>query len=75
MYKEFNKLSRLVQFILLIIPFVNWVTELVVRWSRFLDKKDTLSLLCALFVTIFGLPLGIVDAIWVLLFNHMLLAD
>jgi len=75
MYKEFNKQSRLVQIILLLIPFVNWITELVVRWSRFLDKKDTVSLVCALVVTVFGLPFGWVDLVWVLLFNHLILAE
>ena len=29
----FNKLPRLVQIILLLIPGVNWAVEIVVRWS------------------------------------------
>lgn len=29
----FNKQSRIVQLILLLIPVVNWIVELVVRWS------------------------------------------
>ena len=30
----FNKQSRLVQIILLLIPGVNWITEILVRWKR-----------------------------------------
>ena len=38
--KWFNKQSRLVQLVLLLIPGVNWITELLVRVSRFLRTKD-----------------------------------
>ena len=74
--KWFNSQSRLVQIILLLIPFVNWVVELVVRWSAFLEgKKDkTLHLILALVVTIFGLVFGWVDLIWCLLFKHLIFA-
>lgn len=34
----FNKQSRLVQLILLLIPGVNWITEIVVRWSTFFKR-------------------------------------
>lgn len=73
MYKEFNKLSRLVQLILLLIPFVGWITEIVVRWSKFLDKKDGMSLLCGIlaFIPVFNF----LDFFWVLLFHHLILAD
>lgn len=71
LYKKFAKLSRLVQFILLLIPFVNWVTEVVVRWSSALHKKDTLQTVIALLVTIFGVAFGWIDMIWVLLFGRL----
>ena len=38
--KWFNKQSKLIQIILLLIPGVNWITELLVRVSRFLRTKD-----------------------------------
>lgn len=38
LYKEFNKLSLILKLILLIIPGVNWITEVVVRWSAALIK-------------------------------------
>ena len=56
----FNKQSRLIQLLLLIIPGVNWVTEIVVRWSTWLKKKGLLRLLICIFV-------------WVLLFKKLCL--
>ena len=70
----FNKQSRIIQLILLLIPFVNWIVELGVRWSNFLEKKDLLGLIVAIVATFGGLPLGFVDFIWCLLFKHMILA-
>ena len=43
----FNKQSRLVQLILLLIPGVNWVTEIVVRWTTWLKKGGLLRLISA----------------------------
>ena len=36
--KWFNSLPRLVQFILLIIPFVGWIVEIYVRLTAMLQK-------------------------------------
>ena len=70
----FNSQSRLVQIILLLIPFVNWIVEIVVRWSSYLKTKSTLTLITALVVTIFGVFVGWVDVVWCLLFKHLCLA-
>ncbi len=70
----FNKQSRLVQIILLLIPVVNWIVEIVVRWSAFLDRKDLGHLLVALIVTFVGVVWGWLDLLWCLLFKHMLFA-
>ena len=70
----FNKQSRLVQIILLLIPIVNWVVEILVRWSAFLKTKSILTLIFAILVTFFGLAIGWVDVIWWLLFKHMIFA-
>lgn len=70
----FNKQSRLVQIILLLIPFVNWVVEICVRWSAYLKTKDTMTLIVALVVTIFGAFVGWIDVIWCLLFKHLIFA-
>lgn len=71
----FNKQSRLVQIILLLIPFVNWVTEIVVRVTAVLEKptlKNILGLIFGIFIPVF---FGWIDVICVLLFNHLLFAD
>ncbi len=74
MAKWFNSQSRLVQIILLLIPFVNWIVEILVRWSAFLTTKSILQLLAAIVVTFGGLFIGWLDVIWCLLFKHMILA-
>ena len=61
MKRWFNDLPRLVQAILLLIPGVNWVVEVLVRWSNFAEKKGIFSFLIAIIVTIWGLVFGWVD--------------
>lgn len=76
MKKWFNSQSRLVQLILLIIPFVNWVVEIAVRWDQFLNKKDLVSLIMALIATFGGgFILGILDFVWVILNNRLFLCE
>ena len=69
----FNKQSRLVQLLLLLIPGVNWVTEVVVRWSTWLKKPNLIRLAVSIIVTIFGAVFGWVDLVWVLLFKKLIL--
>ena len=69
----FNKQSRLVQIILLLIPFVNWAVEIIVRWSTYIKKGGTVRLVVSIIVTFFGLVFGWVDLVWVLLFKKLLL--
>ena len=69
----FNKQSKVVQVILLLIPFVNWIVEVVVRWSTFSKKGGLVRLIVCLVVTIGGTIIGWLDAIWVLLFNRLVL--
>ena len=74
--KWFNSLPRLVQFILLLIPGVNWIVEIVVRVSAVLQKPtgtNILGLILAILPT--GNLLGWIDLVWVLLYNHLLFAD
>lgn len=74
--KWFNSQSRLVQIILLLIPGINWITEIVVRVSAVLEtksEKNLLGLILAILPT--GNILGWVDLVWVLVYNHLFLAD
>ena len=70
----FNRQSRIVQLILLLIPVVNWIVEIVVRWSTFLKKGGLIRLIVCLLVTIpSGIAFGWLDFIWVLLFKKLFL--
>ena len=70
----FNKQSRLVQILLLLIPVVNWITEIVVRWSTWLKKGGPLRLIICILVTIpSGVIVGWIDLVWVLLFKKLFL--
>lgn len=73
--KWFNSLPRLVQFILLIIPFVGWIVEIYVRLSAMLTKTTTENILGFILFLFFGSVLAYVDLVWVLLFHHLILAD
>lgn len=72
--KWFNGLPRLVQFILLLIPGVNWIVEIVVRVSAVIEKPtlgNILGMVFGLIIPVFGW----LDLIWVLLFKHLVLAS
>ncbi|MCQ2815588.1 MAG: hypothetical protein MJ227_04935 [Bacilli bacterium] len=76
MLKKFMELSKTVRIVLLAIPFVNWIVELVLRWSLFIEKKDVGSLLVALIATFgFGIILGWVDAIFTFMEDKIVLTD
>ena len=70
----FNKHSRLVQILLLLIPGVNWLTEIIVRWSTFGKKGGLLRIIICILVTIpSGIIIGWLDLLWVLLFKKLFL--
>ena len=69
----FNKQSRLVQLLLLLIPGVNWLTEILVRWGTWMKKPTLIRLIVCILVTIVGLGFGWLDFIWVLLFGKLFL--
>ena len=69
----FNKQSRLVQILLLLIPGVNWVVELIVRWGTLAQKFNILRLIICIAIIPCGLIFGWIDLIWVLLFKKLFL--
>ena len=75
MEKWFEKQSRLIQFLLLLCPIVNWVIEIGVRWSHALRTKSVFKIIIAILVTFFGLVVGWLDMIWCLLFKHLIFCD
>ncbi len=70
----FNKLPRLVQIILLLIPGVNWFTEIIVRVSAALHGKagkQILVLILAILPT--GVLLGWIDLFSCLIQKRLIL--
>lgn len=75
MERWFESQPRVVQIILLFIPFVNWVVEILVRWSHAFKTGSVLKYVIAILVSIFGIIFGWLDVIWCLLFKHLFLCD
>lgn len=75
MEKWFEKQSRVVQIILLLIPGVNWVVEVLVRWSHALKKGTLFKYVIAIVVTFLGIIVGWIDLVWCLLFKHLIFCD
>ena len=72
--KWFNKQGKLVQILLLLIPGVNWITELLVRWSVALRTKNLIHILIAIIaIPGVGIIIGWLDLIWVLLNGRLIL--
>lgn len=74
MAKWFYKQNFLIQLILLLIPGVNWVVELGVRWSAYFKTKSLLTLIFAILTIPAGIVFGWLDLIWLLLFRHLIFA-
>lgn len=75
--KWFNSQSTLLKAILLLIPFVGWVCELLVRLSVMLRTKSVVHIVVfILFVVVgWGWILGVIDLVYMLLTGHLILAD
>ncbi len=71
----FNKQSRLVQILLLLIPVVNYVVEIFVRVTAVLEKPTTGNILGLILAIVLPVGFGWLDLVWVLLFNHLVLAS
>ena len=75
--KWFNQQSRLVQVILLLIPFVGWVVELLVRLSVMLRTKEPVHIVVFIVFVVLGWGwfLGVLDLIYLCLKGHLFLAE
>lgn len=75
--KWFYSQSKLLQVILLIIPFVGWIVELLVRLSVALRTKSVLHIVVfVLFLVVgWGWVLNIIDLVVLVLTGHLLLAE
>lgn len=76
MIKKFMKFGKVVRVVLLVVPFLNWIVEIILRWGNFLEKKDAGSLVVALIATLgLGVILGWIDAIFTVLEDRLVLTD
>ena len=73
----FNKQSTLLKVILLILPFVGWVMEILVRLSVMLRTKSIIHIVVfVVFVVVgWGWILGLVDLIYMIFTGHLILAE
>lgn len=71
MDKWFHSQSKLIQILLLLIPFVNWVMEVGVRWSAWFKKGGVLRLIICILTIPGGIIIGWIDMIWIALFNKL----
>lgn len=74
MIKKFMELNIVLRVILLL-PFISWFTEMILRWFEFAEKKDTGSLVIALIVTFTGYIFGLIDLILMLVTGKLLELD
>lgn len=74
--KWFNSQSTLLKVILLILPFIGWVVELLVRLSVALTKKDVVSIVVFLLFLFVGWAwiLCVIDLIYLIVKGHLILA-
>lgn len=74
--KWFYNQSKLVQVILLLIPFVGWIAELLIRLSVLLRDKSVINIVVfVVFVVVgWGWILAVADLIYLLIKGHLFLA-
>lgn len=71
--KSFNNLPWLVKIILLLIPGVNWITELVVRISAALHGKALAQIVMLVLCIPFGVIMGWLDLFSVIFRGKLIL--
>lgn len=70
---SFKSLPRLVQCLLLLIPVVNWITEILVRGSAAMHGKAVAQVVVLILTIPFGMIIGWIDFFWCLLFKRLIL--
>ena len=75
--KWFNEQDRLIQVILIIIPFVGWIVEILVRLSAVLRKSSStniLGLVLYILIGAFIIP-EIIDLVYLILHGKLILTE
>ena len=73
----FNKQPKLLQIILIILPFIGWITEILVRISAYARKQNNIDLALLLVYILLGwtwIPL-IIDVVFLVTKGHLFMAN
>ncbi len=75
--KWFNSQSTLIKAILMLIPFVNWICELLIRGSVMLRTKSIIHIVVFILFLVVGWTwiLAVIDFVYMLLTGHLILGD
>ena len=73
--KWFNQQERLVQVILLILPFVGWIVEILVRLSACLRKSSGVNLVGLILGVVGNWIWSVVDLIYLVVKGQLLLLE
>ncbi|MCH5161409.1 MAG: hypothetical protein J1G04_05200 [Clostridiales bacterium] len=68
---DFQGLPRILRFILLLIPGLNWVVEVIIRLSAYMNKKTSLLVLVLAIFPPTGVILGWIDCFFTLVSNKL----
>ena len=75
--KWFEEQNIVLKVILIILPFVGWIMEILIRVSVFLEKKNNVDLLLLILFILLGwtwIPL-VIDLVFLLTKGHIFLAS
>ncbi len=75
--KWFEEQSLVLKIILIVLPFVGWVMEILIRISAYLRSKDNMDLVLMIIFILLGwfwIPL-VVDVVFLCTKGHILLAS
>lgn len=75
LHGTFKSWSKLVKFLLLLIPGVNEIVEIILHASLTLNKFTALNLVVLILCFPFGVLIGWIDAVMVLLDKDLILWD
>lgn len=74
--KFVHSLNKVLIIVLLAVPFCNWIVEIFMRWTEFVQKKGTVRLVVAILATaFFGTIFGWIDLVFFLLTDKFALED
>lgn len=73
--KWFDSQDKLIRIILLVIPFVGWIVEILLRVSCLLKKQTPINIIGLVLFAVTGLIVTYCDLVWILLNGHNILME